>query len=381
VARRAPASSDHAAIRCGRPQAFSFTRSVFEEPQIMTRKQKTGFTMDKIALELNLSKTAISYALSPNWMALRISRETRDRVMEFVNRVGYRRNNIAVSLRTKKTKTIGTLLPILGPDEHELLSSITDVLDGEYTPFIGASNYSPSRELQILHSFEQHMVDGLIVSTTKSPETRKYLQNIIESGTPVVQFGSYSPRLKSSIVEADNQQLGQLCTTHLIEMGYSRIAFLRSPRVHSGTLNRAKGYEKAMKEAGLPPVFFPVEPLDQGDVGSYYDEQSSRVLTQMTPPFGIVTNEFTRVLRVMAQFPLRCPEDVGLVGIDADTLSHHENIYRVDPTLVVIPLQELGMQTATELLRQIESEGKQGYSHIKIPGRLLVGKSTRRISG
>src|SRR6185503_20136038 len=121
-------------------------------------------TMKQIAAELNLSRSAVSYALDHRWQAKRIPPQTRTRVLTKALELGYRPNHVARSLRTRVTQTIGILAPtIAGEFMYRMLRGLEAVMGDRYTFVLGVSEWEAARERQLIESFEERMVDAVLV--------------------------------------------------------------------------------------------------------------------------------------------------------------------------------------------------------------------------
>lgn len=345
------------------------------------KAQSSAVTIRQLAETLGVSRTTVSYAFSPNWQALRVSPQTREKVLSLANLLGYSPNKLAAGLRTGKSQTIGIMVPFfLGGGEHDLLSGVENALGDQYTTLIGSSRHSAKRELQILQSFEERMVDGLLITPSHHQTTCKYLQALQKRGMPIVQVERYFPELKTSIVEPDHQQLSQTCFEHLILQGHKHIAFVGSPYIHTGNLARMEGYKKAMRKAGLKELLYiPDEHPSQPGITTqnYYLEQTLGALQQTPRPTALYCNEFAPAAQAIQQLGLRCPQDISLVSISlSDEKDHFQrSMWQIQPTLAVWSAEELGHQAASLLAAQIQDRNTP-RKHIKLPGRLSLGGST-----
>lgn len=346
------------------------------------KNHSSPVTIRQLAETLGVSRTTVSYAFSPNWQALRVSPQTREKVLSLANLLGYSPNKLAAGLRTGKSHTIGIMVPFfLGGGEHDLLSGVENALGDQYTTLIGSSRHSAKRELQILQSFEERMVDGLLITPSHHQGTCKALQIIQKRGIPIVQVERYFPKLKTSIVEPDHQQLSQTCTEHLIQLGHRRIAFIGSPFIHTGNLARLEGYRKAMKKAGLSELCYTPDKhptsIEQAS-SNYYINQTLRALHEFPRPTALFCNEFAPAYQAAQQSELRCPEKLSITSISlADEKDHFlRSMWQIQPTLAVWSAEELGFKAATLLAEQIR-DSKSPRQHIKLSGQLQMGNSTR----
>src|ERR1043166_874809 len=223
-------------------------------------------TMGHIAATLNLSRTTVSYALSGQWRAVGISPLSREQILAKAQELGYRRNQIATSLKTRVTKTIGVVVPNMSGDSYEhMLHGIESAVGNEYTLLLGISEYDANKERGILQSFHDRLVDGLIIVHAGCDESIHWIQQLQEFEIPVVQADRYFANLKTDVVEADNDALGFTLTNHFLDRGDRSIHFVRSPVTNNGTLARAHGHERAMQTRGLRPRLWPAQPVDSDE--------------------------------------------------------------------------------------------------------------------
>src|ERR1041385_1428299 len=141
----------------------------------------TMVTMNQIAAELRLSRTTVSYALGRQWRMAGISPITREQILAKAAELGYRRNAIAASLKTRITKTIGVVVPSISGDSYEhMMHGIESALGEEYTLLLGVSEYDGGKERKLLYSFQERMVDGLIVVHSGHSENIDLLKHLQE---------------------------------------------------------------------------------------------------------------------------------------------------------------------------------------------------------
>jgi LacI family transcriptional regulator len=119
-------------------------------------------TMQDIASELKLSRATVCYALGEKWRAKGIAAGTRRAILRRSRELGYRRNQIASSLTTRRTGTIGVIAPVMDVMYGDMLQGIEKAVGEDYALLVGISQYEGDRERKLLESFEARMVDGMI---------------------------------------------------------------------------------------------------------------------------------------------------------------------------------------------------------------------------
>ena len=178
-------------------------------------------TIKDIARELGICYSSVSRALNgkPG-----VSQETRKKITETAERMGYRPNELARGLVSRISKTIGVIIPeILNPLFNEITTGILETANkNKYDVFLCISNWDRKKEKEYLQTFIDKRVDGVIIkSADDSPA-----DNFDNLNLPVIGFEKSSARENFSYVEVDNVKGGYIAADYLLECGYRKIAFI-----------------------------------------------------------------------------------------------------------------------------------------------------------
>lgn len=200
-----------------------------------------------IAAATGFSANTVSLALrdSP-----RIPRETRERIAAEAKRLNYLPNQVARSLVSRATKTIGLVLPdITNPTLTQTAQSIERILlsQGYVTMFTATDNVF-AREKEALEAFRSRQVDGILIY----PVTHRQLGDIRplrDAGTPIVLLVG-DPDAGLDVVSINDRAGGYQATRHLLGLGHRRIAVL-DPGMSVGNSEKSEGYRRAFQEAGI----------------------------------------------------------------------------------------------------------------------------------
>jgi LacI family transcriptional regulator len=213
-----------------------------------TQQSARRVTLVDVAREAEVSRATASLVLRNSPL---VADETRDRVLETMQRLGYVYNRGAARLRTQKSYTIGLVVPdISNPFYAELTVAIEHELEQSgYVALLANTSDTASKQARFLESVLEHGVDGVLLSPARgsSPEALQSLQSMV----PVVQFVRSVPGLAADYVGSDNVHGTRLAVQHLIEHGHERIAFLGGPAQSSALKERLKGYTQALRAVGL----------------------------------------------------------------------------------------------------------------------------------
>lgn len=339
--------------------------------------------MRDIARKLDISQSTVSYALGDRWREKGISPQTRQNVIKAASQLNYRRNRLATGLKTRKTMTVGVLVPLLSGDMYaQMVQGIEAVLGDSYTLVLGVSNYNPDKERRIIESFEEQRVDGLIVAHSGSPQNVDFLRRVHANNPCMVQVDRFYDEVQADIVEADNIALGRAATEHLLAQGHRKIAYVRSAYNTSASLNRAFGYEQAMRQAGLDPLFYPMERgVDASGRENWSYVQTRGILAMDQRPTALVahtTEVAVDAIRAIEDCCLECPRDISICSIGCLGNPRHDDfLLRVRLASVNWSVTEMGRQAARFLLDRMDrpEECCAARRTVQIAGQLIHGNS------
>lgn len=210
--------------------------------------EKKLATMRDVARVAGVSVSTVSRILDERLPASRSA--SAEKVRQVARELGYRRDYVASSLRRGDTGTLGVLVP-------HLTDAVTAMLFEEiaktaarrgYFAIVATCGNSPEQERIAVESLLDRRVDGLIMSTCRLDDPLP--QDLRERDIPHVLVLRTDGSSPSSI--GDDELGGYLATRHLIDLGHKDIGLIGGPDFASNALNRRKGFERAMKEAGLP---------------------------------------------------------------------------------------------------------------------------------
>jgi len=193
-------------------------------------KNHPEITIHNLAYELKISASTVSRALNNN---SRISEKTRQIVQKKAIEMGYRPNILAANLRSKKTNTIGVVVPRI--DRYFFSSAISGIEDYAWTKgynvIITQSNDILLKEISCVHTLFNNRVDGLIISISMQTDEDKHLRLFSEKNIPILFFDRFCPTIASDRILVDDFNSGYKITRHLIERGCKRIAHIAGPEL------------------------------------------------------------------------------------------------------------------------------------------------------
>ena len=209
-----------------------------------------------------VSTATVSYVINGTRF---VSPHLRDRVMAAVAELDYRPNAVAQSLRQKRTRTIGLIVPDnSNPFFAEVAKGVEDAgYDAGVSVMLCNSDGKFDREVRYLQLLRDKQVEGVVfIATTPRVD---HLAGIVERSIPVVVFYRSVPNFDVDTLVVDNFGGGRLATRHLIELGHTRIACVSPASTDSPSSLRVSGFRSAIGEAGLSidevPLFSRRQPI------------------------------------------------------------------------------------------------------------------------
>ncbi len=318
-------------------------------------------TMADVAREAGVSLMTVSRALNDKDG---ISEDTRSRVHAVVERLGYRPSGIARGLVTKRTGTLGLVVP---DNSNPYFSEVSRGVEHAafargYNVFLCNTEEDPQRESIVLQSLTEKQVDGLILCSPRllDGELSKALNYFPAS----ILINRVIENHASSAIRSDDDNGAGIAVQHLIKRGHSAIGMLAGPeRSFSGRL-RLNGYLTALKDAGIqhePEWIQFCSPMVE-------DSQKAAVdlLThcpELTALFCFNDLVAVGAIKASMQLGRRVPEDIAIVGFDDIPLAS-----LVTPALTTVHIlrYEIGRQAGEMLLAKIEGKPMQALTVLPV---------------
>ncbi|MDG1140059.1 MAG: LacI family DNA-binding transcriptional regulator [Flavobacteriaceae bacterium] len=203
-------------------------------------------TLKEIAKELNVSPTTVSKAMQdyPD-----ISINTKKRVIEYAEKIGYSPNLQAAYLRTQKTKLVGIIVPEIKNKLYtDLITGIINEAEKNgYLLVVLESNDSQENEKKLVDRLLQQQVDGIFVSLARNTTNFDHLNKIIKDKTSLILFNNTAKAVTCNKVVFDDRQMGFIATERLIKSGCKKIVFFRDSLISQNSIDQFIGYRNALK--------------------------------------------------------------------------------------------------------------------------------------
>lgn len=330
-------------------------------------------TIKDIAKALGISTSTVSRALSDAWD---VKRETRDRVLAMAKKLNYHPNLNAKNLQNKRTGTIGIIIPEFTSSFFpNVVMGIQEVLYQEnYHMFITQSGENRSQELANLNLLREHMVEGIIISTTNEGGNEDAYRELMDSGMPMVFFNRCPKTLAAPKVMIDDCRMAEIAVEHLIDSGRRNIIHLLGPVNLEVSAMRAQGFANALSRHGINPEGRTVP------AGIFINDGCAAVekmIADGTPmPDAIFCfNDPVAIgaMKSLKNAGIRVPQDVAIVGFSEGSMA---KVVEPQLTTVLQPMQEMGRQAAQLLLEMIRAPRRQAPKTVCLDATLNIRESS-----
>jgi LacI family transcriptional regulator len=327
-------------------------------------------TIKDIAKAANVSTATVSKVL--NNKDQRISAKTRALVLKIAKEKKYIRNSMARSLVTRKTNTIGLILPdITNPFFPELARGAEDKAnEAGYMIMFANTDDSAEKETRYLNMLAEKMVDGIILTQSAHTEGNAKTLEALKLPLVLIDRDMDLDNIKGRVL-VDNFKGAYEGVTYLIEKGYSKIAFITGPFSTTTSKDRLKGYEKALKDHNISlneTLIF------EGEYKGQWGIKATEIILNQKLDIDAIFcgNDLIaiNVIKTLKKNNLKVPEDIAIVGYDNIKISE-----MIEPALTTIdqPVYEMGYK-AVELLINI-LEGIIEEKTIRLESNLVIRDS------
>jgi LacI family transcriptional regulator len=335
-------------------------------------------TLRDVAAAARVHPATASRALNPETRIL-VSEETARRVTAAAARLGYRPNPVARSLRTRRSHTVGVLIPDLNnPLFPPIVRGLEDKLAAAgYVALLGNTDADAGRERLIFEQMRARHVDGFVLATATLHD--QLLAEAAAADLPVVLMNRLSQDYSFPSVSVDNEQGARMAVTHLARLGHTRIAHIAGPQEASTGVSRLRGFRDGMAAHSLQ-----VEENLIAYSGKYTVEDGTRCCRELlSGPGGFTAvaaaNDMLAVgcYSALDEAGLQCPDDVSVIGFNDMPF-----IDKLRPPLTTVrfPHYQLGTEAAQLLLERIgEADGP--VKILYLAPELVVRGSTAAPSG
>ena len=304
-----------------------------------------------------------------------VSEKLRTKVKIVIDELGYVPNVLARSLKSKHTNTLALVFTdITNPFFNILARGVEDTaFKAGYNVIFCNTDESQEREDNYIQLLLQKQVDGILL--VPADVNSESIEMIRKQSTPVVVIDRYVTHDNVDIVRGDSEGGAYILTKHLIGLGHKQITLISGPEKVSTSVDRVRGYQRAMEEHGLAAYidYYYGKYSVQGGI-----DLTNQVFSKENKPTAIFGgNNFLSVgvITALNQMNLKVPDDVAVVSFDDIPKNLSPNPFL---TAIVQPPYEIGQKATEMLLSRIQDEGEilSSYQEIVFPVKLIVRASS-----
>lgn len=337
-----------------------------------------AITIHDIAKLAGVSATTVSWVL--NKKDKPISEQTKQKILDIAREHNYTPNRVAVSLATKKTNTLGVIIPDLS---NLFFLAIMGGIEKKarekgYSIFLCNSGESVEACAKYVGELEKRCVDGIfIIPPAGINEGENYMimqKALNESKTPYILIERAVHDVFHDFVTSDNEVGGDIATKHLIGLGHKKIGCITGPLSEYGAIRRLSGYKAAMQECGLPV------PESYIYTGDYHMESGIAGASQLislgvTAIFACNDLMAVGVLQAAEKHGIPVPGQLSVVGYDNNPIA---KLVSVPLTTIGQPADLMGRRACKILLEKIDRTSDLHTDYYFSPV-LIERKSTSKI--
>ena len=308
-------------------------------------------TIKDVAKKAGVGITTVSRAMNDK---SEILEETKKNILKIADELGYRPNSLAKSLVTRKSKTIGVLIP------DSMYSFFSDMVQGiadenllrGYSIVLSHSQGDADRELEYIRILEERRVDGMLIYPVQ--EDDRYIGELKKSSIPFVFLNRHTNELECDFVINDNFHGAYLAVDYLIKKGHSEITYLCAKQASSTGRERIEGCQEAFKRNDLNLTSLNIKNC-KPNIESCYNHVKNHLIENKKITAIFVWDDKLAIGAYKAVFEagLRIPEDIAIIGYNDIETSKY-----LSPPLTTIrqATHQIGETAAKILLDKLESD-------------------------
>ena len=315
---------------------------------------KRKITLKQIAKELDVSISTVSKSLRNS---LEIGEETRLKVQAFAKFYNYKPNNIALSLKNRKTKSIGIIIPEI---VHHFFSTVINGIEQVanehgYSVVICLSDDSFDKEVLNMEMLANGSIDGFIMSLSKETQFKgdfHHITEVINQGMPVVMFDRVTNDILCDKVIIDDKAAAYEAVQSLIDNGRKKIALVTTVDYVSVGKLRTDGYEKALRDNGISfneDLIIKIEDVDTCEI------TISQLLHDRAFDAVFAVNELfaVTIIKTASKMGLKIPEDLAVIAFTDGIISKYST-----PSITTVSQsgEKMGNKAAKMLIERLEAE-------------------------
>ncbi len=331
-------------------------------------------TLKQIAKELDVSISTVSKSLRDS---AEISEDTRQKVQAFAKLYNYKPNLIALSLKNRKTKTIGIIIPEIVHHFFATVISGIEHLANEkgYNVIVCLSDESFDKEVLNMEMLANGSIDGFIMSLSKETQQKKDFHHILEAtsqGMPVVMFDRVTNDIFCDKVIIDDKTAAQDAVNFLIYKGMTKIGLITTVDYVSVGKLRTEGYLQALEQNNLginEKLILKIEDIDNctSEIETFIKDNELDAIFAVNELFAVTA------IKAINQMGKKVPEDISVIGFTDGIISKYST-----PSITTVSQNgiSMGQKAAKLLIDRLENEEEDEFYTTEIIETHLVERES-----
>ena len=319
----------------------------------MEKKIKKRVLIHDIAKELNVSIATVSLVLNGKARENRISAALTERVLEYVEKVGYKPNQLAKSLRTGKTHVIGLIVEDIS---NPFFATVAWLIEKQafargYRIIYCSTNDDAEKTRDLISMFQDRHVDGYIIAPPEGIE--QDINLLLRENIPTVLFDRSLPGLIADYVVVDGMTGTYEATLHLLEQGFSHVAFITTHSQQVQMEGRMQGYQRALLEYNQTGKIKRVS-FEKNNPNTTDEIKEFILQNSQCDAIIFASNSLTvHGLEAIKQLNLRIPNDIAIISFDDHDFFR---LYTPEITVIEQPIESIAQQSIDILLKKLDGD-------------------------
>ena len=336
----------------------------------MAGAKRKKVTIVDVAAKAGVSKTTISRYLNGKFEYM--SEESRQRIADVIEELGYRPNSLARSLKSKQSFVLGVIVSdITSPFSPILLKGISDCCDRYgYRILIANSDDEPRKERDYIMNMIDQSVDGIILNTTGGND--EFLRETADMGMKfVLADRTIDLDLFDTVHSADRDAIGQMMR-YLKGVGYESVGFFTQPLTNSTRINRCQIFREVYGSYfdGMAQVYFLEKKQRDANVMQEFMRRNIDTKHAIFTGNGVAT---MRVVQTMRDLGIYFPQETGLCGFDD---WEWMNLVGGGLTTIALPTYEVGKECVKRMMHLLNYSRAGESRQVELPCTLQIRHST-----
>ncbi|MBQ0011611.1 MAG: LacI family DNA-binding transcriptional regulator [Clostridiales bacterium] len=304
--------------------------------------------------------------------------ENRQQIEYAIETLNYQVNTFARGMKTRKTMSVGVLIPsladyygvsILSYIDQELYAAGYSTIICDYSPT------NPTGASDKINFLINKQIDGIIMQPINV--SQEDIDRAAKANVPIVFVDIEKPDVACDSVTIDNEDIAYRITKHLIDNGHARIGFIGGQEGFNTTDDRVKGYKAALRDRKLPVDESLIHLESVSEESGYL--AMTRFMKRPNPPTAVFAsgNDLTAgSVMYMNEKHVRIPEDISFVGFENQVIAH---VYNPTLTIGIQPIRKVGQTAVKMLLERMRGEYDGEPRRIRLKAVIDFGASVKKI--